>query len=63
MSWLIECSFPIPFPSWVRVISLRYYTGEKKAPVLTLVIGGNHEASNYMWELYVVASLPCDRLA
>ncbi|KAI5119537.1 hypothetical protein M0805_002559 [Coniferiporia weirii] len=30
----------------------RYYTGEKEAPVLTLVIGGNHEASNYMWELY-----------
>ncbi|KAI5896523.1 DBR1-domain-containing protein [Schizophyllum commune H4-8] len=30
----------------------QYYTGEKKAPVLTLVIGGNHEASNYMWELY-----------
>ncbi|KAJ7714479.1 lariat debranching enzyme, C-terminal domain-containing protein [Mycena maculata] len=30
----------------------RYYTGEKKAPVLTIVIGGNHEASNYMWELY-----------
>ncbi|KAN0061546.1 lariat debranching enzyme [Thecaphora frezii] len=30
----------------------RYYSGEKLAPVLTLVIGGNHEASNYMWELY-----------
>ncbi|KAJ7489518.1 lariat debranching enzyme, C-terminal domain-containing protein [Mycena latifolia] len=30
----------------------KYYTGEKKAPVLTVVIGGNHEASNYMWELY-----------
>ncbi|EJU05916.1 Metallophos-domain-containing protein [Dacryopinax primogenitus] len=30
----------------------RYYTGEAKAPVLTIVIGGNHEASNYMWELY-----------
>ncbi|KAG8713855.1 Lariat debranching enzyme A [Ceratobasidium sp. 394] len=29
----------------------KYYTGEVKAPVLTLVIGGNHEASNYMWEL------------
>ncbi|KIM28711.1 hypothetical protein M408DRAFT_68931, partial [Serendipita vermifera MAFF 305830] len=29
-----------------------YYTGSKKAPVLTIVIGGNHEASNYMWELY-----------
>ena len=30
---------------------LRYYTGEKQAPVLTIVIGGNHEASNYFWEL------------
>lgn len=32
----------------------RYYSGEKVAPILTLVIGGNHEASNYFWELYVV---------
>jgi len=30
----------------------KYYSGEAKAPVLTVVIGGNHEASNYMWELY-----------
>ncbi|KAG8700416.1 hypothetical protein FRC09_005962 [Ceratobasidium sp. 395] len=30
----------------------KYYTGEATAPVLTIVIGGNHEASNYMWELY-----------
>jgi lariat debranching enzyme len=30
----------------------RYYSGEKQAPVLTLVIGGNHEASNYLSELY-----------
>ncbi|KAI0736378.1 DBR1-domain-containing protein [Fomitopsis betulina] len=30
----------------------KYYTGEKTAPVLTLVIGGNHEASSYFWELY-----------
>ncbi|KAF9551565.1 DBR1-domain-containing protein [Agrocybe pediades] len=30
----------------------KYYTGEKVAPKLTIVIGGNHEASNYMWELY-----------
>lgn len=30
----------------------KYYTGEKTAPVLTIVIGGNHEASNYFWELY-----------
>ncbi|KAJ7049470.1 lariat debranching enzyme, C-terminal domain-containing protein [Mycena amicta] len=29
-----------------------YYTGQKTAPLLTLIIGGNHEASNYMWELY-----------
>ncbi|KAJ3557405.1 hypothetical protein NM688_g1488 [Phlebia brevispora] len=30
----------------------KYYTGEKTAPILTIVIGGNHEASNYFWELY-----------
>ncbi|KAF7303732.1 hypothetical protein MIND_00602800 [Mycena indigotica] len=30
----------------------KYYTGEKLAPLLTIIIGGNHEASNYMWELY-----------
>ncbi|TFK18839.1 DBR1-domain-containing protein [Coprinopsis marcescibilis] len=30
----------------------KYYAGEKIAPILTIVIGGNHEASNYMWELY-----------
>ncbi|KAG6860936.1 hypothetical protein C0995_005766 [Termitomyces sp. Mi166 len=30
----------------------RYYSGARKAPIPTIVIGGNHEASNYMWELY-----------
>ncbi|KAI0313108.1 lariat debranching enzyme, C-terminal domain-containing protein [Amylostereum chailletii] len=30
----------------------KYYTGEVVAPVPTIVIGGNHEASNYLWELY-----------
>lgn len=29
----------------------KYYSGEKVAPVLTLFIGGNHEASNHLWEL------------
>lgn len=29
-----------------------YYSGEAVAPVLTLVIGGNHEASNYFFELF-----------
>ena len=29
----------------------KYYSGELKAPMLTLVIGGNHEASNYLQEL------------
>lgn len=31
--------------------SNRYYSGEKTAPILTLFIGGNHEASNYLQEL------------
>ena len=29
----------------------KYYTGELVAPVLTLFIGGNHEASNFLQEL------------
>lgn len=29
----------------------RYYSGEKAAPILTIFIGGNHEASNYLQEL------------
>ncbi|ORX89290.1 DBR1-domain-containing protein [Basidiobolus meristosporus CBS 931.73] len=29
-----------------------YYTGIKTAPVPTIFIGGNHEASNYLTELY-----------
>lgn len=29
-----------------------YYAGTRVAPYLTVFIGGNHEASNYMWELY-----------
>lgn len=29
----------------------RYYSGEKKAPILTVFIGGNHEASNHLQEL------------
>jgi hypothetical protein len=30
----------------------KYYSGRSRAPVLTIVIGGNHEASNYLFELY-----------
>ncbi|KAI0692057.1 lariat debranching enzyme, C-terminal domain-containing protein [Cytidiella melzeri] len=30
----------------------KYYTGDKVAPILTIIIGGNHEASNYFWELF-----------
>ncbi|XP_072947330.1 uncharacterized protein ldbr [Epargyreus clarus] len=29
----------------------KYYSGERKAPILTIFIGGNHEASNYLQEL------------
>ncbi|XP_049807750.1 lariat debranching enzyme isoform X2 [Schistocerca nitens] len=29
----------------------KYYTGEKVAPILTIFIGGNHEASNHLQEL------------
>ncbi|KAK0446682.1 lariat debranching enzyme, C-terminal domain-containing protein [Armillaria borealis] len=30
----------------------KYYTGQKTAPILTVFIGGNHEASNYLAELH-----------
>eukprot|EP01100_Stratorugosa_tubuloviscum_P002883 TRINITY_DN1688_c2_g1_i2.p1 TRINITY_DN1688_c2_g1~~TRINITY_DN1688_c2_g1_i2.p1 ORF type:complete len:351 (-),score=120.01 TRINITY_DN1688_c2_g1_i2:60-1112(-) len=30
----------------------KYYSGEQIAPILTIFIGGNHEASNHLWELY-----------
>ncbi|KAJ1846563.1 lariat debranching enzyme [Coemansia sp. RSA 2708] len=30
----------------------RYYSGERSAPVPTIFVGGNHEASNHMRELY-----------
>ncbi|CAA7393707.1 unnamed protein product [Spirodela intermedia] len=30
----------------------KYYSGEEIAPYPTIFIGGNHEASNYLWELY-----------
>lgn len=29
-----------------------YYSGKRRAPYPTIFIGGNHEASNYMFELY-----------
>ena len=29
----------------------KYYSGELKAPVLTIVVSGNHEASNYLQEM------------
>ncbi|KAI8618575.1 lariat debranching enzyme, C-terminal domain-containing protein [Chytriomyces sp. MP71] len=29
-----------------------YYSGKKTAPLLTVFIGGNHEGSNYLWELF-----------
>jgi len=30
----------------------KYYSGIKVVPYPTIFIGGNHEASNYLWELY-----------
>ncbi|KAH8678304.1 lariat debranching enzyme [Xylariales sp. PMI_506] len=29
-----------------------YYSGQAEAPILTIFIGGNHEASSHLWELY-----------
>eukprot|EP00271_Cylindrocystis_brebissonii_P021941 TRINITY_DN8175_c0_g1_i1.p1 TRINITY_DN8175_c0_g1~~TRINITY_DN8175_c0_g1_i1.p1 ORF type:complete len:464 (+),score=100.68 TRINITY_DN8175_c0_g1_i1:370-1761(+) len=30
----------------------KYYSGAEVAPYPTLFVGGNHEASNYLWELF-----------
>ena len=30
----------------------KYYSGEAVAPCLTIFVGGNHEASNHLWELF-----------
>ncbi|XP_020528149.1 lariat debranching enzyme isoform X1 [Amborella trichopoda] len=30
----------------------KYYSGKETAPIPTIFVGGNHEASNYLWELY-----------
>lgn len=35
----------------IQLFAFRYYSGEKKAPILTIFIGGNHEASNHLQEL------------
>ena len=40
------CAHTVPL-AWSR-----YYTGEAVAPCLTLFVGGNHEASNYLRELH-----------
>lgn len=29
----------------------KYFSGQKVAPFPTIFIGGNHKASNYLWEL------------
>lgn len=46
----LEC-MNVP-PKYKKMGSFQdYYTGKKKAPVFTIFIGGNHEASNYLEEL------------
>ena len=46
----LGCLGPRPCLLFI-LLSFQYYSGEKKAPVLTIFIGGNHEASNYLQEL------------
>ena len=41
----------VPVNEYFPIPNDRYYSGEKKAPYLTVFIGGNHEASNYLQEL------------
>lgn len=44
----------VNMPSKYRTMNSfwKYYSGQEVAPFPTIFIGGNHEASNYMWELY-----------
>ena len=35
----------------------KYYSGAVRAPVLTLFVGGNHEASAYLSDLYYGGSV------
>uniref|UniRef100_A0A1A8EQQ8 Debranching enzyme homolog 1 n=1 Tax=Nothobranchius korthausae TaxID=1143690 RepID=A0A1A8EQQ8_9TELE len=41
----------VPFKYRTMQTFYKYYSGEKVAPVLTIFIGGNHEASNHLQEL------------
>jgi hypothetical protein len=41
----------------------KYYSGEMVAPVMTIFVGGNHEASNHLTELCVVSRVCCLCLA
>lgn len=43
------CSYPIERRHMNTFY--KYYSGEKQAPVLTIFIGGNHEAYNHLREL------------
>ena len=48
----LKCSTPVTgMKTNHTIVCYRYYSGEKKAPVLTVVIGGNHEASSHLQEL------------
>ncbi|KAJ7439515.1 lariat debranching enzyme, C-terminal domain-containing protein [Mycena latifolia] len=44
-------------PSKFRVLRdfHNYYAGRKRAPIPTIVVGGNHEAMGHMWEWFVVS--------
>jgi len=49
-TWDLEC---MACPRKYRAMHSfwKYYAGVLRAPVLTIFIGGNHEASNHLWEL------------
>lgn len=48
--------------SFAQQLSLQYYTGEVVAPIPTIFVGGNHEASNYLWEASFFLPLLCSPL-
>ncbi|PNS14730.1 hypothetical protein CAC42_1752 [Sphaceloma murrayae] len=42
----------MPAKYWSMQDFHSYYSGERRAPYLTIFVGGNHEASNYLFELH-----------
>ncbi|MCJ1472529.1 hypothetical protein MMC13_001178 [Lambiella insularis] len=50
-SYDLNC-MSVPMKFWQIGDFHEYYSGARRAPYLTIFVGGNHEASNHLFELY-----------